>query len=635
MKEKLIGVCGAQIFNQIPMQFINTLREEGMKRGYQVVAFSSYSNGILDSEDTLGEEQLYDLIEYIDFKGLVILTETLKNHKLIGKIMDVASKKNIPIFSVDGSVDGCYNMELCYTTGFEEVVSHVIEEHGCRKINMMAGFRGNEFSDSRIAVYKKVLAEYGIAFEPERLAYGDFWERPTRAAMERFLASGKEMPDAIVCANDAMAVTVCTILEERGYRVPENVIVTGFDGTLDGKHHIPSLTTCTPDYEGAAAYICDEIKRTEQTGRICPVSRSIPFLLEKNQSCGCQEKSIQNINTVLSELSRDVGDCSWHNIAMNSMVTNFYDKTDLGELAKELPEFVRLWSDYFRFVCLKAEIFTSHRIPDSYGTMTTILRGQNDVFDAPGETFSVREFVPRLEEMMESDGKVDTLVVRLLNSGEKVYGYIVEGVQQLNDRRLQRCNEFAMFLAHSIDTVLRNCELAKLNADLIKANKKIMKLSEKDPMTGLYNRRGFFLAMKRKEQQKQGQLVAYSVDLDHLKMINDTYGHAEGDFAITAVGKALQKTAGEGLCCGRFGGDEFVCAGYEREPRSLEAFAEQLQYHIGQTKHLQDKPYPVEASVGKAEQSGQELSLEKLIDLADEQMYENKRARHQERSAGQ
>ena len=97
----------------------------------------------------------------------------------------------------------------------------------------------------------------------------------------------------------------------------------------------------------------------------------------------------------------------------------------------------------------------------------------------------------------------------------------------------------------------------------------------------------------------------------------------------------MQKTAGEGLCCGRFGGDEFVCAGYERETRSLEAFAEQLQYHIGQTKHLQDKSYPVEASVGKAEQSGQELSLEKLIDLADEQMYENKRARHQERSAGQ
>ena len=96
------------------------------------------------------------------------------------------------------------------------MVRHVIQDHGARKINMLAGFKNNLYSQMRIEQYKKVLAENGIPFEEERLGYGDFWDRPARREMQRFLNSNLPMPDAIVCANDAMAIVACDMLHDAG-----------------------------------------------------------------------------------------------------------------------------------------------------------------------------------------------------------------------------------------------------------------------------------------------------------------------------------------------------------------------------------------------------------------------------------
>lgn len=80
-KKKIIGVCGARLFNQIPIQFINTLKEEGLPGDYFIIAFSSNSDDEEETDGYKGENQLYELIKYISFSALVILAETLKNKK--------------------------------------------------------------------------------------------------------------------------------------------------------------------------------------------------------------------------------------------------------------------------------------------------------------------------------------------------------------------------------------------------------------------------------------------------------------------------------------------------------------------------------------------------------------------------
>ncbi len=78
-KKKIIGVCGARLFNQIPMQFINTLKKQSEKEGYFIIAFSSNSDDEEETDGYVGESQLYELAKYIDENKLSVDIEKVFN----------------------------------------------------------------------------------------------------------------------------------------------------------------------------------------------------------------------------------------------------------------------------------------------------------------------------------------------------------------------------------------------------------------------------------------------------------------------------------------------------------------------------------------------------------------------------
>lgn len=637
MRKKIIGVCGARIFDQNALRFLSELRELGEEQGYVIVAFSANDDSIEDTDEILGEYGLFELCKYVDFSCMIILAETLKNQKLIRYIAQIGAEKKLPVFSMDGEVKGCYNLTMEYGDGFRQMVRHVIEEHGARHVNMLAGFKGNSFSEERIRIYKEVLAEFGIAFEEERLGYGDFWAVPSEEAVKKFLRENNPRPDAIICANDSMAITTCAVLKEEGYRVPEDIIVTGFDGIPPGKYHTPILSTCKADYHEPMEFIFRELKRVEETGVIAPRNFIVKFSLVPNQSCGCVPKVYHDRNLIIWKLYQNAGDCTWHNLSMNQMVTSMLNMQSIMEIAEILPETLKVWSNHFHFACVKSELLDSCEIPGEYSEMLTILRADKGEFEKPGERFSVRELIPQLEELFTKSGGTAILVLRLLNSGRDVYGYLAEGFSELEERGLQRCNEFAMFLSHSINTVLHNRQLNELNQNLSKAYQEISMLSFRDPMTGVYNRRGFFKELDEiisREENLGNYLYIFSIDMDQLKYINDTFGHAEGDFAIISLAKAVVQTAGTDAICSRFGGDEFTCAvlleglGVCQE----EEWSRLLHQNIQNIEGVSDKPYPVIASVGlSCCEINKELNAEALIASADQKMYRDKVARKKQR----
>ena len=280
---KLIGLFVARTFEENNLNFIHALHDLGAGEGYKLVIFSLDTTVEAGVDSTPAEEELCGLAEYLPLEAFIILGETIKNRDLIEEVAGIARRRRIPCFCMDREAGGCYPIRHDYTSGFEEMVRHVVEEHGARRVNMLAGFQGHALSEDRVKVYRKVLEDNGIVFEPERVGYGQFWDIPARKEMERFLRSDLPMPEAIVCANDAMALVACNILEEAGYRVPEDVIVTGFDGVNDGKYYRPVLATCAPDYEGAVWFILDKVQEWRQTGQIRPETFSIRYNMEKNQ----------------------------------------------------------------------------------------------------------------------------------------------------------------------------------------------------------------------------------------------------------------------------------------------------------------------------------------------------------------
>lgn len=633
---KVIGVCGSHVFEQNAMKFLGALRRACTKKGYFPIVFCANSDSPEDDEEAIAERQLFDLCRYTNLCSLVILTETLKNEGLRQQIVEIGRQRQIPVFSLDGRLDGCYNLVLDYHSGFDDIVRHVLEEHGAKCVNMIAGFRGNSFSEERIAIYRKVLEEHGIPYEEERVGYGDFWDRPTKKVVKQFLESDLPMPEAIVCANDSMAIAACSVLKENGYKVPQDIIVTGFDGLQNGKYHTPMLATCDPDYEDSLKFIFQQIERAEESGKREPCDFEIKFRMIPSQSCGCQPERYYDRNGIISTLFEDVGDCSWHNLAMNQMVTSVSDKQNLMDIAPNLPEFVKMWSDHSHFACVKEELLDSSEIPGKYSRMITILRGDKQVFEEPGERFDITEFMPQYREILQSGNETGVLIVRQLNSGVNVYGYIVEGFKKLDERRLQRCNEFAMFLAHSINTVLRNYKVNELTNNLTEAYNKVSALYLLDAMTGIYNRRGFYQKLDERLQECSGEkkyLHLVSVDMDGLKYINDNFGHVEGDFAITSMAKAMVQTGGEDAICARFGGDEFVCALLtDTADEKKDEWYRMINRNVQNIPGVSGKPYPIGASVGIVCQPvSDQLDTEAMIQSADKKMYEDKIARKKQR----
>lgn len=159
-------------------------------------------------------------------------------------------------------------------------------------------------------------------------------------------------------------------------------------------------------------------------------------------------------------------------------------------------------------------------------------------------------------------------------------------------------------------------------------------LSKLDSLTGILNRRGFYEEgreiIERYRQQGVNVLVVYA-DMNNLKIINDRYGHEEGDFSLKAIADQLVAAAGQNGAAGRIGGDEYACiCPYDGDDEGREML-EGLYASFRHFNEGTDKPYNVAISAGAyVLKPDNAMSLEGALSVADERLYEVKKLRSKE-----
>lgn len=150
-----------------------------------------------------------------------------------------------------------------------------------------------------------------------------------------------------------------------------------------------------------------------------------------------------------------------------------------------------------------------------------------------------------------------------------------------------------------------------------------------DELTGLYNRRGFLTLADQQirvaQREKKGFILVFA-DLDRLKFINDTFGHASGDAALTIVAKILRKTFRASDIIARTGGDEFVAlhihATFDDQSLLKARLRENFQAHNRKSA----APYKISLSIGSVYfDPGQPATIDGLMSLADRELYRSKR----------
>jgi len=155
-------------------------------------------------------------------------------------------------------------------------------------------------------------------------------------------------------------------------------------------------------------------------------------------------------------------------------------------------------------------------------------------------------------------------------------------------------------------------------------------LTRYDQLTGLLNRRSFFLELDKQWRRTLSEscpLACVMADLDHFKGINDEYGHFAGDEALKAVGAVLRGCAQDQAIVGRFGGEEFAALLCGAQEADALAWAEQCRSKIADTPVFADsRTLHVTASFGAAQRSSLTENPMELLRRADEALFHAKRA---------
>ena len=616
---------GGMIDEEKNCYFIHSMEEECRKNGYLMIVFGFSETTFSDQDRNNCEMKLIQMADFLDLKAIIVQLEFIKNDYLIDAFKKLAAKKGIPIIAMERYTEGCMNISMNYKNGFAEMVRHVVQVHGCRDIYMMAGIKGNHFSEERIEAYKLVLAENDIPFDEKRIGYGLFWDRPARDVIQKVIEEG-DMPEAVVCANDNMAIAVSDELQKAGYRVPEDVLVTGLDGERKCIFKSPSITTVEPDYQSEARRIVEMIKENEKnpaTG----ADEKIDFILKLRGSCGCNRSGdTLSIDDVIA-LSDYYDDVNWAVTNINNLFSQTAMLESLTELSRVTQDTLWLWKRDFQFVALTSDLLREENCVMGRGKYTTFFCFKDGDSSGIGESFDEDVLFPDFDKVADESG-ISVMLVKLLYAGGRIFGYLVEGMENINDRAVRRCEEFAMLLSTAINVV-------DVNRNLIRIQREIEEASVRDYLTGIYNRRGFFNELDlliNMPANKGLYLTLFSIDMDGLKNINDQYGHAEGDFAIQSMAGAIHHIASRNGISARYGGDEFACAMISEEPLHLSAddFRKRIDSYVLRHEKAAEKEYAITASIGSSCACiNEELDIEMLIKEADDAMYADKKFKNE------
>lgn len=640
-KRKLIGVITALPESVHAKRILHGIFEQCEKYGYNVAVYGTMVN--VSSKNTQylnGELNIYELPNFDMFDAVIIDmipiiedgVEYVKE-RLASCIPKDYNKPLIVLNVPFGNYPTIYGSDAPV---FREITEHMLDVHNVRDIYFLTGQKGYNIAEERAQVFRQVMAERGMPVSEDHIFYGDFWYSGGVNLADDIVSGKVRKPEAVICASDHMAIGLANRLVKLGVRVPEDILVTGFEATQESLLNSLTITSFESNAAQTAANAVDMIREVIDPGAgIVPYEIKSGTHIRPAVSCGCQ---VHPENPMKSFRE------AFYNIYPDYEREDFYVNADIGQLMEEyIGETFSASSNpqeclkniYMKtyinkpyknfYLCLNKnwldnEYENEKGYPDRMKIVVHTAQELNTGFfeDSDAIEFDSSLMLPQLYE--ETD-KPSVFYFSAIHFMEKSYGYAV----------LQRYLDDSP----TVNLVYRNwLRFVNISLEMVQAKNKLMMMSVRDEMTGAYNRRG--MKMKVDEMLSRASaddmLYVFVIDMDGLKYINDTFGHNDGDLGIKTVYMAAASIMTPDEICVRAGGDEFYVFGTGRiDEQTLANYAERFTQKLQQLNANIDKPYVVSASIGYAYGNVGNLNLNSVINTADERMYRNKIERKKQR----
>ncbi len=624
-KKKIVGVCLTKIHDESTSDFVNRLHILAQKVNVKLIFFNAFVDFFNNDAFDEGARSVYSLMNYDVLDALVVVYDSFKNSDIPDGIIRSARMQDVPVVLVHGEAEGCWSVCSEYERAFKYILRHVIQEHNATDTYFIAGNRENDpYSVDRIRCYREVLEELGLPFDEETMiGYGGYWSDPARLLTMRLVTEREKLPQAIFCANDYMAFAVCKELEAHGYSVPDDVIVTGFDGVPEAEHFKPMLTTCREDLESLAQLtlnsVCLAIDGVE------PQCMNYNFIPQISESCGCLKFSHEDYRNVASDLFRIIHDMQQHEDFEYEWIDKMLDITDVNGLCATLSgcmlanSYVCLNTD---FISTAMELSREKENPNLFSEDMMVIPSNYSVGDTfKGAKFERAEIIPDISNWAEDD---TSYVLTSIYVGNKVCGYYAAKTDNL------------LYNRQKIKRVLKTINIAFTVAinhfRQLKLRQRVERAELFNSITGMPNLKGavkWFEEFSSNPENVKKTISISVYGMPTYTYILENYGMEAAEEASCLVTEALKLANKDNCYLAQSAEDAFVVVNYYDDPNSISDVIQKATTTffgvIEGYNSTNGKEYYVEVNCGcTVVKGGWEGSLESYIKYANAEMYMNR-----------
>ncbi len=616
-KRKTIGVFLERAASEFQNRLCQGVITKAEELGYNVAVFTSYGNYGHNDRYFEGDQQLWDLPPYEDLNGVVLALDTMEEMESRKNLLKrVKDRCHCPVISLRELVEGVNNLLVNNEECMNGILDHFIRDHGKKKICFMTGPEDHWDARERLECYFKKMKEYGLPVEEHQYFWGDFWKNKGREACDWFFQM-EEKPEAIVCANDYMAMSVASELIRRGIRIPEDICVSGYDGMSGTLSFTPSLTTVTVPFYDMGIKAVELIDQKQD----CPQEvENVYFdaVVQKRESCGCMKSGGQETVSLRQHVYE------LNNISQNREMQFHFMSIHMSEChtIEEVAERINYYVyniDGFRdyCICLNENLLERTDFSGYSDQMEMRIAIRNRMSIQPVRVaFDRRQLLPSLM----TDENPQVWYFAPLHFQNFCFGY--EAIRFYDTETTGRLYLYwNIIMGNLLQDIWTHQKMQKLVGQL-------EEMYDRDALTGMYNRRGFenYGNPMFEEAKKVGDLIFFAIiDMDGMKQINDNFGHVEGDFALKKMRDAISFACPDNMIQARTGGDEFeIIARGIPEEEGL-SYLKKLEQYLEDFNAGGEKEYDIHASHGYVCRvpSGED-TLEGYIKESDEIMYRNK-----------
>lgn len=596
-----------------------------------IFAFVSFSVHTVDIKTNIPEINFMKLPDIKDFDGVIVLANSYNTQEEVDYLVDEITKNNIPAICVEYELPGIPTIMTDNYYGMHELAMHIFKDHKARNVIFIGGPADHPESNERLRAFLDAANSCNLTIPKDNILYGDWSKSFIGSLLSKWKESHDFFPDAIVCANDIMAMEACYQMTLYGLNVPEDIIVTGFDCILPAQRFNPSITSVNHEWNTMGRKAFNSLINIIGGGKI-PSKTLLPTRFVPRYSCGCHP-SFSSYDPK-KDLGRVLISNELDSIQADSHFRHFY-------VAARRSDDVQKFSDHFSYLfeqlhTIEGNEFSLYIDPeffnilednsnlrefghcDEYNVIVSLKNGKSQ----PLSTASKHDAIFKKADEMDKPGYYIYLPI-YTDTYTIGFAMLNGSFNAIND------SQYYIWTRHMIQAL----EQVRSNITIQKLYQKMRELSIRDFLTGTYNRTGcenISYPSMIEDANNGRESIIMLVDLDNMKKINDKFGHSSGDEALLITTEVLNKSIPESYNITRFGGDEFLVTGPASDIKiELSEFIDKIQDSLAKIVKERNISYPLTLSIGYSACTPKTLSdIDNGIVLADINMYTMKKLHH-------